>query len=201
MIRWLGHASFLFEGSKIIYADPWELKRGEPKADIVLVTHDHFDHFSPADIAKVAKDTTVVVATKDSAAKLKDIDVRIIKPGDRITAGGVEIEAVSAYNTNKQFHPKANGWVGYIFTLDGERIYQAGDTDLIPEMKSVRADTVILPVGGTYTMTAKEAAEAVAWIKPKLAIPMHWGKVVGSAKDADEFARLCKCEVRVLKAE
>jgi L-ascorbate metabolism protein UlaG (beta-lactamase superfamily) len=112
---------------------------------------------------------------------------------------GVKIEAVPAYNINKQFHPKSNGWVGFVFTLDGERIYQAGDTDLIPEMKDIKADVALLPVGGTYTMTAKEAAEAADWIKPRLAIPMHYGKNVGSLADAEEFKRLAKCETRILK--
>ena len=124
-----------------------------------------------------------------------------MKPGESTTANGVKIEAVPAYNINKQFHPKSNNWVGYIFTLDGQRIYQAGDTDAIPEMKNVKADVVLMPVGGTYTMTAQEAAEATNAINPKLAIPMHWGKIVGSANDAETFKKLVKCEVQILKLE
>jgi L-ascorbate metabolism protein UlaG (beta-lactamase superfamily) len=189
----------MFEGSKIIYTDPWDLKNHEPKADIILVTHGHYDHCVEADIERLLKPGTDVVTTSDCAAKLSKIKAKIIKPGDVVTVQGVKIEAVPAYNINKQFHPKSNGWVGFVFTLDGERIYQAGDTDLIPEMKDIKADVALLPVGGTYTMTAKEAAEAADWIKPRLAIPMHYGKNVGSLADAEEFKRLAKCETRILK--
>jgi L-ascorbate metabolism protein UlaG (beta-lactamase superfamily) len=197
MIHWLGHASFRFDGEKIIYTDPWELKGSEPKADIVLITHDHFDHCSPPDVAKISKPSTVIVATADAAKKFKGLNVQAVKPGERKVVDGIEIEAVPAYNTNKQFHPKASGWAGYVFILNGQRIYQAGDTDLIPEMKNIRADVAILPIGGTYTMNATEAAEAVSWIRPKLAVPMHWGKIVGDKNDLETFKRLVKCEVMV----
>ena len=216
MIHWLGHASFMFDGSKVVYTDPWELKKFEPKADIILITHGHYDHCSAEDVAKVTKPETVLIATEDclntiqklfkglpraSASASRGSSKVTLKPGESTTANGVKIEAVPAYNINKQFHPKSNNWVGYIFTLDGQRIYQAGDTDAIPEMKNVKADVVLMPVGGTYTMTAQEAAEATNAINPKLAIPMHWGKIVGSANDAETFKKLVKCEVQILKLE
>ena len=205
MIKWFSHASFLFEGSKIIYTDPWELKRSELKADMILITHDHFDHCAPGDVERVSKPSTVVVAPADCIKKLEvgglKLEMRAVKPGETVTVADVKIEAVPAYNVNKQFHPKVNNWVGYIFTLDGERIYQAGDTDAVPEMNDIKADMVILPVGGTYTMTAEEAAGVVNKINPKLAIPMHFGKIVGSEEDAEKFKKLAMCEVQILKPE
>ncbi len=201
MIHWFGHASFRFDGSKIIYTDPWELKKHEPKAGIILITHEHYDHCSPNDVAKLSKPETIIIAPEDCAAKLKTKNVKSLKPGESATIDGIKVEAVPAYNINKPFHKKSNNWVGYIFTLDGQRIYQAGDTDAVPEMKQIKADVVLLPIGGTYTMSAKEAAEAANWIKPKIAIPMHWGKIVGNIDDAETFKKLAKCETQILKAE
>ncbi len=205
-IHWLGHASFRIENDKIIYTDPYELKGPLPKADLILITHDHFDHLSPKDVAKVAKEDTVIVTIAAAAEKLKG-DVRVVKPGDSITVLGIPIEAVPAYNVNKfrspgqPFHPKESGHVGFIFTVGGQRIYHAGDTDVIPEMDDIEADIALLPVGGTYTMTADEAAQAANTIKPKVAIPMHWGAIVGSVKDAQRFSDLCEMEVVILSQE
>ena len=197
-MAWLGHDCFRIEGAKRIYTDPYQLAGGAP-ADIILITHDHFDHCSPDDVAKIQNAQTVIVATGDCAAKLKG-KVRTIKPGDKLNVEGVEIEAVPAYNTNKKFHPKANGWVGYVFTVDGVRIYMAGDCDRIPEMKDIRCDIALLPVSGTYVMTADEAAGAALDIKPKVAVPMHYGAIVGSAADAERFKKALagKVEVRIL---
>lgn len=207
MIHWLNHhASLRFEaslpdgqGSKTIYTDPWEIKSTEPKADIILITHDHFDHCSPPDIEKIAKPETIIIATQGCVSKLKGYTVKTLKPGESTNVNGINIEAVAAYNINKQFHPKSNNWVGYIFTLDGKRIYQAGDADLIPEMKDIKADIVLLPIGGTYTMNATEAAEAVNLINPKLAIPIHCGKIVVNQNDPETFKKLAKCEVKILQ--
>ncbi len=196
-ITWLGHASMRLQADKVVYVDPWEVEAAHD-ADIVLVTHDHYDHCIPEDIEKVSKDKTVIVATADCKSKLGG-DVRIVAPGDKVDVDGVAIEAVPAYNSDKHFHPKANNWVGYIITLGGKRIYQAGDTDVIPEMKDVTADVAILPVGGTYTMTANEAAEAITLIKPNLCIPMHYDKIVGTADDAREFAGLVDIECKILE--
>lgn len=201
-IKWLGHDTFRVEsGVTVIYTDPFEIKNPEA-ADLILITHDHFDHLSVSDIKKLQTDKTTVVVAQDGAKKIKG-NVKVVKPGDKISVSGIDIEVVPAYNTNKQFHPKANGWVGYIFTVDGNRIYIAGDTDFIPEMKNFKVDIALLPVSGTYVMTADEAAQAALAIKPKLAIPMHYGSIIGSEADAEEFKKLLggKVEVLILKRQ
>jgi L-ascorbate metabolism protein UlaG (beta-lactamase superfamily) len=205
-IHWLGHDTFRIENDKTIYTDPYELKGELPKADLILITHDHFDHLSPKDVAKVAKEDTVIVTIAAAAQKLKG-DVRVVKPGESLTVQGIPIETVPAYNVNKfrspgqPFHPKGSGHVGFIFTVGGQRIYHAGDTDVIPEMDDIQADIALLPVGGTYTMTADEAAQAANTIQPKLAIPMHHSAIVGSVKDAQRFRDLCSMEVIILSQE
>ena len=186
-IAWLGHDGFRIDAEQIIYIDPYKIASG-PKADLILVTHEHFDHCSPDDVAKLQSPETVIVTEKDSANKLTG-DVRVIKPGDSITVGNIRIDAVPAYNTNKQFHPKENNWLGFIVEIDGVRVYHAGDTDFIPEMKDFNVDIALLPVSGTYVMTAEEAVEAALAIGPQLAIPMHYGAIVGGPTDADQFQK------------
>lgn len=200
-IHWLGHDTFKITGEKIIYTDPFKIKKNDG-ADIILITHEHYDHCSPDDVKKIQKQDTVIVTPPDCAGKLKG-DVRTVKPGDRLTVQGIEIEAVPSYNTNKQFHTKERNWVGYIFTVNGQKIYLAGDTDYIPEMKTFSADIALLPVSGTYVMTAEEAVKAALDIKPKVAIPMHYDSIVGSVKDAQRFAKGLKgkVEVKILKEE
>jgi L-ascorbate metabolism protein UlaG (beta-lactamase superfamily) len=197
-IHWLGHDSFRLEGEVTVYIDPWKLPPNSPKADIILITHDHYDHCSPEDVAKIQKADTVIVTIPAAARKLKG-EVKTVKPGDKITVKGVEIEAVPAYNTDKPFHPKGAGHVGFIVTLGGKRIYHAGDTDFIPEMKGLKVDIALLPVSGTYVMTAEEAAKAADAIKPEVAIPMHYGEIVGSERDAERFKELTSVQVTILK--
>jgi len=195
-IHWLGHDSFYVQGSKVVYFDPWEVS-GSPKADLVLVSHDHYDHCSPEDVAKISKPETVIVTEPDSAKKLKG-NVKSMKPGQSLEVSGVKIKAVPSYNVDKQFHPKANNWLGFIVELDGVKIYHAGDTDFIPEMKGLDVDIALIPVSGTYVMNADQAVQAARAIKPKIAVPMHYDKIVGSEADAKKFAEALKNEMKVV---
>lgn len=197
-ITWLGHDGFRIDGSKTIYIDPYQIAAGTP-ADLILITHEHFDHCSPEDVDKIRKPETVIITEKDSAAKLSG-EVRTIKPGESMTVDGVQIKAVDSYNTDKNFHPKANGWLGFIVEIDGISIYHAGDTDMIPEMKSFDVDIALLPVSGTYVMTADQAVNAALDINPKIAIPMHYGAIVGDTQDAESFKSQLegKIDVRIL---
>jgi L-ascorbate metabolism protein UlaG (beta-lactamase superfamily) len=195
-IVWLGHDSFRLDASTCIYIDPYQIDSDKP-ADLILVTHDHFDHCSPEDVARIQRPGTVIVTEKDSAKKLSG-DVRVMTPGERLVLDGLTVEAVPAYNTNKQFHPKANGWLGFVIEVDGVRIYHAGDSDFIPEMKDLDVDIALLPVSGTYVMNADEAVEAALAINPKLAIPMHYGAIVGNQSDATHFRDKLTGKVDVL---
>lgn len=211
-IHWLGHDGYkIIAGSKpTIYIDPYQLSRlqqNKNDADIVLISHNHFDHLSMDDLKHVIGENTTIVAAKECVEQLKSFETTKIKgvaPGDRLTVQGMSIEAVAAYNTNKQFHPRADGKVGFVITLDNMRIYHSGDTDDIPEMSATKPDVALIPVSGTYVMTAEEAARAVnERIKPKkLAIPMHYGSIVGSEKDAVNFKQLVQvCPVQILDRE
>lgn len=198
-MRWLGHDGFRIDGAKTVYFDPYQISGG-PSADIILVSHEHFDHCSPEDIKKVQGPHTVMVTEKDSAKKLSG-DVRVMKPGDVLDLGEVKIEAVPAYNTDKDFHPRKKGWLGFVVEMEGVRVYHAGDADFIPEMKNLKVDIAMLPVSGTYVMTADQAVKAALAIQPKLAIPMHYGAIVGDEEDAIRFKKALegKVEVRILK--
>jgi L-ascorbate metabolism protein UlaG (beta-lactamase superfamily) len=209
-LSWLGHDGFRIQNGKVIYFDPFKIEAGGPKADIILVSHEHFDHCNVEDLAKIITPATIVVAHSQSKALLAKLNVRevkIVKPGDKIHINDIIVEAVPAYNIDKfrepgrVFHPKEDGKVGFIATIEGVRIYHAGDTDHIPEMKNVQTDIALLPVSGTYVMTAQEAAEAAGTIKPQIAVPMHYGAIVGDSADAETFKRLAKCEVKLLEME
>ncbi|NLI81610.1 MAG: MBL fold metallo-hydrolase [Deltaproteobacteria bacterium] len=194
-IAWLGHDVIRLEGSAVVYFDPYQITTTRP-ADILCITHDHFDHCSPEDAKKVMKSDTVIVTDAASAKKLQG-DIRVVAPGDRVQVKGVEIEVLPAYNTNKEFHPKSAAMLAFVVTLDGVRYYHAGDTDFIPEMKGLNVDVAFLPVSGTYVMTAEEAVEAAKAIRPKLAIPMHYGAIVGSEDDAVRFKKALEGVVNV----
>lgn len=199
-IHWLGHDSFRIDASLTVYIDPWEVSG--PQADLILITHDHFDHCDTATVRALIGAKGLVVADPASVAKLRAEGVEAggftaVEPGDEIEFRGANIKAVPAYNLNKDFHPRAKNNLGYILTLDGLSIYHAGDTDHIPEMDDIRAQVALLPVSGTYTMTAEEAARAALAIKPDLAIPMHYGKIVGDADMAGAFARALAGKVPV----
>ena len=192
-ITWLGHASVMIKATATVYIDPWKISKTSPRADIVLLTHDHGDHYSESDI-KIISDASTRVVAPMSTRLVTDT----ITPGQSLAIKDVTIKAVPAYNVSKAFHPKANAWVGYIVDIGGKKIYHTGDTDRIPEMMRITADLAFIPVGGTYTMDASEASEAVKDIKASIVIPIHFGDIVGSVKDAEKFAKLCACDVRIL---
>lgn len=200
-IVWLGHAAFRVQAGKTIYFDPYGI-RGGPKADLTLISHEHFDHCSPEDVARVQKEDTVIVTEKTSAQRLSG-DVKVMKPGDRVDVGGILVTGVPSYNADKAFHPRKNGWLGFIAEVEGVTIYHAGDTDFIPEMKGLDVDIALLPVSGTYVMTAEEAVKAALSIGPKVAIPMHYGTIVGDREDALRFTRALegRLDVRLLQKE
>ncbi|MCS7138655.1 MAG: MBL fold metallo-hydrolase [Crenarchaeota archaeon] len=188
-IYWLGHAGFRIIGDgKTIYIDPYKIKGG-PIADIILITHNHFDHFSVEDIKKISSPNTVIIGPKECEAKFRALSMehKIVKPGTSLDVSGVKIETVPSYNVSKSFHPKLEGKVGFVITLSGVKIYHAGDTDRIPEMVNIKPDVSLLPVGGTYTMNAEEAAQAVKDIGVGIFIPMHYGTIVGDRSDAERF--------------
>lgn len=192
----LGHDSFRLDAPAVIYIDPWKLPAGSPTADLILVTHDHFDHCSPEDVERLSGAHTVVVANPAAGAKLPG--ARVLRPGESLTVGEVHVAAVPAYNVNKfrspgqPFHPRSAEGNGYIVTVGGERLYHAGDTDHIPEMAQIAVDVALLPVSGTYVMTVAEAFAAAQEITARVFVPMHYGDIVGGAADAEQFRRLCE---------
>ena len=197
-LHWYGHDSFRFDGPPVIYFDPWKLPAENPTADIILVSHDHYDHCSPVDVKKISGKETVVFASSAAAKKIPG--AKSISPGETVTLGDVMITAVPAYNVNKfrspgnPFHPRDAKYNGYVVSVRGERLYHAGDTDCIPEMSEIHCDVALLPVSGTYVMTAEEAFEAAKVLKPRVAVPMHFGdpNVAGTAADAERFRVLCR---------
>ncbi|UCE47846.1 MAG: MBL fold metallo-hydrolase, partial [Phycisphaerales bacterium] len=197
-VQWLGHSTVkVWTDDYIIYVDPERVPQALHDADLVCVTHTHGDHYSPSDIARVSNAQTQFVAPPDVVQRYGS--GQTIAPGQTIQLGGVGVTAVPAYNTNKPNHPRSNNWVGYIVELAGRRVYVAGDTDLIEEMKSLGdIDVAFLPAGGTYTMNAVEAAEATQYIKPGLAIPYHWGQNVGTLSDAQRFVELARSPAMIL---
>jgi L-ascorbate metabolism protein UlaG (beta-lactamase superfamily) len=200
-LKYLGHSGILIANGKTIYIDPYNLSISEPKADIILSTHGHSDHCSIADMQRICKKGTMVVVSPDCQSKitrLEDVNMQILELGDEISIDGVKIQTVPAYNIGKDFHPKNEGWFGYLIKFENVIIYHAGDTDKIPEMEKLTGYgkqgnefIALLPVGGKFTMNAEEAADAAAIIKPSLAIPIHYGVISGTEKDADDFIKLC----------
>jgi L-ascorbate metabolism protein UlaG (beta-lactamase superfamily) len=202
-IHWLGQAAVKINAAgKVIYIDPYQLKKAD-QADIIFITHGHNDHLSLSDIRKIITGESIIVAPADCHVKLQDLDVAEIKtvsPGQSLTLDNIIVSTVPAYNVIKtNFHPKGNKWVGYILTVDGIKIYHAGDTERIPEMKTISCDIAMLPLGQTYTMNSvNEAADAAVDVQAKIAIPIHYGLYEGTAEDAEEFKRLLKDKVDVV---
>ena len=201
-LSYLGHSGFLISNGKKIVIDPYNVSDGVEKADLILITHSHYDHCSIKDIQKLSKKGTVIVVPADAQSKItrvEDVEMQIIEVGDELTFGDVKVSAIPAYNIDKEFHPKSEGWMGYIIKLGNVVIYHAGDSDKIPEMsklsgygKDGNKFVVLLPVSGTYVMNAEEAAEIASLISPSVAIPMHYGAgVAGTIEDAQRFVKLC----------
>lgn len=193
-IQVLYHSNIKINIEKVIYIDPFKIEDNCHDADIIFITHSHYDHYSEEDIKKVIKENTKIIVTSDLKEKTESItnseNLIVVQPNENHCVEGISFETIPAYNTNKQFHPKQNNWVGYVIELNGLKYYIAGDTDITDENKTVKCDVAFVPVGGTYTMTAKEAAELANIIKPKIAIPIHYGSVVGTKQDAKDFVNL-----------
>jgi L-ascorbate metabolism protein UlaG (beta-lactamase superfamily) len=206
-VEWLGHSGFRVRaGRAYVYIDPYRVAADAPKADLILLTHGHYDHFSPRDVERLTTPRTELIAPPAVAERLPG-HVQSIAPGEEVepeSVRGIFVRALAAYNTSKRnsdgavFHPREAGGVGYDLNVRGERLYHAGDTDVIPEMDEVHGvDVALLPVSGTYVMTASEAAEAARRIQPRLAVPMHWGEHIGTRDDAEEFLRLAPVEAMI----
>ena len=181
------HSSIKISKGKTIYIDPFKIEKESYDADIIIITHNHYDHYSPEDIEKIEKEETILVAPKTVKALSKMRNVILVEPNNTYEVQGVKIETIASYNINKKFHPKENEWVGYIIEIQGMRYFIAGDTDITPENKQVKCDIAFIPVGGTYTMNAEEGAELANTIKPQIAIPTHYGSVVGNREDGEIF--------------
>ena len=200
-IEVLYHSSIRIKKEKTIYIDPFKIDRNYNDADIIFITHDHYDHYSEEDIDKVINENTVIVIPEELLTKVlkKGINknaIITVKPNQKYLVQGIKFETVPAYNTNKTFHPKENGWVGYVIEINEIKYYIAGDTDITEENKKVKCDVAFVPVGGTYTMDFKEAAQLVNQIQPKVAVPIHYGSVVGTKQDAEEFIKLLHTNIK-----
>lgn len=186
---WFRQSAFRWNGEGLVlYIDPWGTT-GDVPADVILITHAHFDHFQPEEIARLRRDGTKILAPADVAKELSG-DVTVVAPGQSHDVGGLKVQTVPAYNIadeRLEMHPKANKWVGYVLELDGRAYYHAGDTDALPELESLTTDVAMVPIGGTYTMDASEAGGLIRAMSPQLAVPMHFGFVVGSPSAADRF--------------
>jgi L-ascorbate metabolism protein UlaG (beta-lactamase superfamily) len=210
-LEWLGHSGFRIRlGRAVVYIDPYRVPAGSPAADLILITHGHYDHFSPQDVERLSAKGTWLVGPAAVAERVSG-RVHSIAPGESLgdeLVRGVDVRAVAAYNTSKRdgdgnpFHPPEAGWVGYELNVRGERLYHSGDTDVIPEMDGVTGvDVALLPVSGVYVMTAQEAAEAARRIQPRVAVPMHWGEHIGTEEDARIFAERAPVKVRIMTKE
>ena len=196
-------SSIRIEGSRILYFDPFKITAASGDADLIFVTHPHFDHFDPESIVNVSNERTVFVVPasmeKEARKVVNGRQLLVMKPGEDLTVGEIRIHAVPAYNKLKPFHPKRNGWLGYVVEMDGTTYYAAGDTDALKELESVSCDIALVPIGGTYTMTAVQAADLVNAMRPVCAIPIHYGSIVGKAEDADIFREKVDKGIEVVK--
>ena len=201
-IKVLCHSSIKFDKGQVIYFDPYKINENYNDADVIFVTHSHYDHFSEEDILKVKRETTKIVVPEDLYVRSTDLgfdegNILVVKPNEEYIVNNIKFKTIPSYNINKNFHPKSNNWVGYIITIDNVSYYIAGDTDITEENKKVKCDVAFVPIGGTYTMTAEEAANLVNEIKPKIAVPIHYGLIVGTKEDEEVFKSLVNENINV----
>ena len=189
------HSSIKISKEKVIYIDPFKIENEKYDADIIFITHDHYDHYSPEDIEKIIKENTIIVAPKTVKALSKMKNVVSVEPNKTYEVEEIKIETIPSYNINKQFHQKQNDWIGYILEIENVRYYIAGDTDITPENRQVKCDVAFVPIGGTYTMDYREAAQLINEIKPKIVIPEHYGSIVGTKEDALKFQKLLNNDI------
>ena len=194
-IEVLYHSSIRINKGKLIYIDPYHIEKNYNDADMIFITHDHYDHYSEEDIDKIRKNNTIFIVPENLLNKLikkgiNDENIITLDPGDAENIDGIKVEAIHSYNIDKPFHPKENNWLGYVIEIDGVRYYIAGDTDITEENKNIKCDVAFVPVGGKYTMNFSEAAQLINIIKPKIAVPIHYGSVVGTKQDATDFIKL-----------
>lgn len=204
-VEWLGHSTIKINNeNQVIYIDPYNIKQDYNDADIIFITHSHYDHFSEEDIKKVKKEETVIIITEDLYQKVLDLgfikgNIFVVRPNENYKVHNIQFDTIPSYNVNKKFHPKENNWVGYVIDIDGVKYYIAGDTDITDENKKVKCDVAFLPVGGTYTMDFEEAANLANVIGPKIVVPIHYGSLVGTIEDAENFKQrvneTIKCEI------
>lgn len=197
------HSSIRITGSKVLYFDPFLIEDTPHDADIILITHDHHDHLDPASINKVSNEHTIFIGPESIKKSLRkpagERPTYFLQPGEEMDLAAISVRAVPAYNRLKPFHPKHNHWVGYVVTMDGIRYYIAGDTDAVKDLYDIQCDIALVPVGGTYTMTAQEAARLVNQIQPKIAVPTHYGSIVGNMEDGDNFCALVDNKIQTVK--
>lgn len=203
-IKWLGHSTIKFLGNAIIYVDPYNINEEFNDADIIFITHNHYDHFSENDIKKCMNKNTKIIVTKDLYDEVlnlgfRESDILSVLPNKNYELGDISFSTIPAYNINKEFHPIEKDWVGYIINVNNIKYYIAGDTDLTNESGKVKCDVAFLPIGGTFTMDYKEASMLANEIKPKIVIPIHYGTLVGKKEDALNFKSnlgdSIKCEI------
>ena len=197
------HSSIRIQGERIIYFDPYQITEESHDADMIFITHDHYDHFDPASVEKVLKEDTIMVIPGSSFDAWSDSGLIVtqvlqMNPGEKIDMGWIVIETLPAYNLRKHFHPRKKNWLGYLVTMEERRIYVAGDTDVTDENRQVRCDIALVPIGGTYTMDAKKAAELINAIHPEIAVPTHFGNIVGNPEDAMTFAKIVDADIQVV---
>lgn len=202
-IEVLCHSSIKIKGEeKVVYIDPFRIEENIRNADIIFITHSHYDHFSEEDINKVKNIKTKICITKDLLEKTIKLgflqeNILVVEPNKEYIIEKIKFNTVPAYNTNKKFHPKENNWVGYLINIEGIKVYIAGDTDFTDENRKIKCDIALIPIGGTYTMTYNEAAELINTIKPSIVIPTHYNAIVGEKEDGDKFKKLINSEIKV----